>query len=79
MILALESLTPLEAVVGLAILVFGPAGAAHISVKQTLNGTRETVRRIETKVDGLVTELPIVRERVSVLEARNEERDRLEA
>lgn len=64
------ALPPLaQLIIGLLVIVLGPAGAAHMAVKGTLNGMRETVRRTEAKVDTLLDEVPRVRERVSVIEA----------
>lgn len=54
-----------QVVVGAVALILGP----YAGIRVGLNGTRETVKRIEGKVDQLTTDLPAVRERVSVIEA----------
>ena len=56
--------------------ILGPAGAAYVGVKVSLNGTRERVKRIEDKLDKIVegntSEHVSLRERITRLEAHIE-------
>jgi len=54
--------------VKLAGYIIGPAGAAWLGVKHTLNGTVARVQRIEQKVDDLSDNMTGVRERLARLE-----------
>lgn len=73
-------MTP-EIIIGVVALILGPTGGVYVGIRAGLNGTRESVRRIEMdtkvrlsrieeKVDDIASELPSVRERVSLLEHR---------
>ena len=62
-------MTP-EILVGAVALILGPTGGVYIGIRAGLNGTREAVRRIESKVDCITVEVPTLRERVSLLEQR---------
>jgi len=66
-----------EALVGLGVLVAGPGGAAWFGIKAGLNGTKtgidankETLDRIEVKVDGLTDSVHCLDVRTAVLEAK---------
>jgi hypothetical protein len=57
-------------------LLLGPAGAAWVGVKVSLNGTVERVRRIESKVDGLEKEVSDLKLSVGRLQGHNDAADR---
>ena len=49
--------------------VFGPAGVAGYAVKYALNGSRDAIRRIETKTDHTTDLLYALGERTTRIEA----------
>ena len=51
-------------------LVFGPAGAAWLGVKVSLNGARADIREIKSDVKDLHTEVSRHSERLAVVEDR---------
>lgn len=74
----MEELPPaVQLVIAVVVLVLGPAGAAHVAVRTTLNGTRDSVRRIEgrvnevdRKLDGLTEGHSRIREDVARLKGQ---------
>jgi hypothetical protein len=63
-------MTDLHPLIQLAILIFGPTGAAFVGVKLTLNGTREDVREIKADVKALGGTVTGLDKRVTVIEDR---------
>ena len=59
-------------IVQLVSVVLGPAGAAFVAVKASLNGTRSRVQRIETSVDRITESVSSIREDVAFLKGKQE-------
>lgn len=57
--------------------VLGPAGAAWVGVKVSLNGTVSRVTRIESKVDAVEKEIGDLKVSVGRLQEHNERVDRV--
>lgn len=54
-------MTP-ETILGAIALIFGPSGAAFVAVKYSLNGTRDSVRRIEANVKEVSAKVDVLSE-----------------
>lgn len=49
-----ESLSGVQVVIAILLLVFGPGGATFVGLRLGLNGLRNDVREIKTDVKGLI-------------------------